>query len=66
MIPIEYILSPRDSEDAAPPYWTKSGTRPNWRHIVADYGHNQIQDTIDDGDVEPWVATAYTTWTNNR
>ena len=60
--PIEFILSPRNSEDAAPPYWTKSGSRPQWRNIFSAYGHKEIQDMIDTGCTEPWVENSYNAW----
>lgn len=63
---LQFILSPRNSEDAAPPYWTEGGRRayprPQWKNIFSDYGHHEIQYVFDTGHIELWIEESYNAW----
>lgn len=48
---LDYLLSPRDSEDAVSPYWTSQDSL-DWRRIFDDYGHKKIWQAVETGELE--------------
>ena len=66
--PLFFILSPRSADcELWPQWWTPQGY-PNWRKIFSAYGHREIWEYVETGELEPWIEQAYIGWLkrNNR